>query len=179
MYDFDYEDDTLAALGVLKLLKERQPDRFDCLLKQYKTLEWQVLEELTWEAIWELFDTAENDFDQEFEAEVWIIQDESLDTFWVNLQQRARASGGYSDSACRGLIRDIVEYFLCRSGGTIGKIECHTHSGFMSVRLWISPDVFEPMLLGCDIVAFLQYLQAENEKSAMRSKHQKAKKEAA
>lgn len=179
MYDFDYESDTLAALCVLKLLKGRQPDRFDYLVKQYKTLEWQMLDELTWETIWELFDVAENDFDQELEAEVWMIRDASLDVFWANLRQRARASGCYSDSACSGLVRDTAEYFLCRSGRTIGQIECHTHSGSLSVKLWISPDVFEPMLLGCDTVAFLQYLQAENEKSKRQGKRNKAKKEAA
>ncbi len=162
MYDYAYEDDVLSVLRVLKLLKERQPQRFAYLQKAYKELTAETMEELVWEAVWELFDESWNDFDEDFETEVWTIRDASIDAFWGNLRKRALASG--SSKACEGLLKDTLAYFLDCSGNSVVRIECHTHSTAAQIRLWMSPDVYEPSTLGCDVVAFLQYVEAENKR---------------
>ena len=176
MYDYDYESDVLGTLSVLKLLKERQPARFENIRKEFKTLDWRYMEELAWETTWELFDDAFSDFDPDYETDVWAVKDKALDQFWINLRKRARESGSYSDVACRELVRDTLAYFLNASGYTVGKIECIMHSGSVRVKMWMSPDIYEPTLFGADVVTLLRYLQAENDKSAARVKRRKPKK---
>ena len=176
MYEYDYEGDVLGTLSVLKLLKERQPARFESIRKNFKTLEWQYMEELAWEATWELFDSADNDFVPDYETDVWTIRDKAIDQFWINIQKRARASSSYSDMACRELVRDTIAYFLGASSYTIGQMECYMHGGSVSVKMWLSPDIYEPTLFGADVVTLLRYLQAENDKIAARTKKRKSKK---
>lgn len=176
MYDYEYEGDVLAMLRMLKLLKERQPPRYKGICEHYKDVEWQFLDDLAWECAWEVFDEAFSDFDQEYEVEIMVIEDEAIDRFWNNLQNRARESGRYSLSACREYIRDTVEYFLRASSYTVAGIKCITHEKSVTLKLWLSPDTYEPTGFAADIVTFLQYLQAENERNAAHPKKRKVKK---
>ena len=175
MYDYDFESDVLGTLSVLKLLKERQGARFEDMRKNFKTLEWQYMEELAWEATWEVFDSAENDFVPDYETDVWTVRDKAIDQFWINIQKCARESGSYSNMACRELVRDTLAYFLGASSYTVGQIECYMHSGSVRVKIWLSPDIYEPTQFAADVVALLRYLQAENDKSAARAGKRKPK----
>lgn len=176
MYDYEYEDDVLLVLRVLKLLKERQPERYRGICEQYKDVEWQFFDELAWACVWELFDETFNDFDPDYEVEIMVIEDAALDQFWVNLQKNARASDCYSPMACRSYIQDTVEYFLRASGYTVAGIECVAHEKSLKLKLWISPDTYNPVEFATDIVTFLQYLQAENEKNAAHPKKRRSQK---
>ncbi len=176
MYDYEYEEDVLAVLRMLKLLKERQPERYRAICEQYEEVEWQFFDELAWTCVWEVFDETFNDFDPDYEVEIMVVEDAALDRFWTNLQKKARESGSYSLAACRSYIRDTTEYFLRASSYTVAGIECITHEKSLTLKLWISPDTYNPVEFATDIVTFLQYLQAENEKNTARPKKRRAKK---
>ena len=55
-------------------------------------------------------------------------------------------------------------------------IECITHEKSLALKLWISPDTYNPIEFATDIVTFLQYLQEENEKNTAHPKKCRAKK---
>ena len=158
MYDYEYENDILGALRVLKYSQMREPDQFRQQCKCYETLGPETLEDLVWESTWGLFDNAESDFEPDYEADTFTIEDSLLDALWVNILKRARNGDRFSDFASRELFQDTLVYFLTATSCTIGRIDCFFNREGIRVKLWLSRDIWEPIQLANDVVSLLLYL---------------------
>lgn len=159
MYDYEYEDDVLGALRVLKYFQMRKPEQFKAKCRLYERLKPETLDELVWESTWELFDYAESDFEPDYEAETFIIADDLLNAFWEMIQNRAQTNREYSESACRNLFQDTLCYFLTATSNTVVRIDCFFIPSGIQVQLWMSNDIWDPFQLGNDIVTLLLYLE--------------------
>jgi hypothetical protein len=163
MYDYEYEDDVLGVLRVLKYLYLYRPSTLASVLKFYGEIDADGVEEVACNVIWEIFEVSDLDLDEESDMEMVVIQDPLFDRFLELNRQRYQCASCSTSDAHQKKFQDTVEYYLCGVTYSIFDIMYEFSESGVTLRLWLSPDCFEPISLGSALVDLMLAIRKENE----------------
>ena len=162
MYGYDYENEILLLMRILKYLFQHNQDSFHILLSGGEELDCDDLYDTTASLLDCMFADSEIDFDTENQMDVIQLSHPSLDKF-LSLSREWCSLSGTSFGARRKQLEDIMDFFLTGSGYAVYDIKYHFRDNSVLIALWISPDCYEPLLLLNYLVSLLLYVQEENE----------------
>lgn len=161
MYNYDYEFEVLATLRVLKLLHSKRPEVLPGVLSFWDAMDMDTVEEIACNAVWELFDQWECAIDEETELEVITVTD-ALFLRYLELSRRwYTVHVGGCGGAHVQKFQDLACFALQSLGSSIYDITFQHGPDSMVLRLWLSPDCYEPSTLAHSVVDFLLTLEME------------------
>lgn len=165
MYDYEYEEDVMGALRLLKYLYLKDKGSLKSIQQTFPDVDADMMVEVADYAIWELFN---NDFlgeeDEDGELSYITFSDSSIDEF-LELNTRLLELQGIScQDAVRKKIRDAAEYFACSAAHSLFNLQVYFPNGYPVIRYWLSPDCYEAIALGNSILDMLLYFQSENQR---------------
>ena len=162
MYGYDYENEILLLMRVLKYLFQSDQNSFHILLSGGKELDCDDLYD-TAESLFDcIFVNAEIDFDTESQLDVIYLSHPSLDKV-LSLSREWCSLSATSIGARRKQLEDIMDFFLVGAGYIIYDIKYRFTNNSVQITLWMSPEWYEPLLLLNYLVSLLLYVQEENE----------------
>ena len=161
MYDNLYEAEWLQLLRGLKYLQIYQPETFTELLKGFGPL----MDEDVYEALETLlscfFDSIGSDFDDSYELECIEVTSSVLDRF-LSLGMAlcsSRRNGNYF--SYQEKLEDAVEFYLWAGTNCFCGYEVQFCSAAVGIKLFLSPDCYEPAAFVGQVVALLLYIRSE------------------
>jgi len=191
MYGYRREEDLLLSLRLMKYLHQQDPAALKKILELEDSFDEDTIPIIAEYAVWEICQDSvgsyevmhvEYDFDgetycDEYEVEAAefthpaIIRFGRLSSKWNSLK-------GYPIGAWQGKFSLAVNYFLggCES---FCNLECLTRGASGRIKVWLSPDCYDPLEFGNALVDLLLWLQKENERLERALKEAEYGKEAA
>lgn len=112
MYDYEYEEDVLLALRLLKYLQEESPARAQKTVDLFKTLDPEDPYEFIEYTFWDIFTDITFDSNEAEELTIATFSHPGIDRFYA-LATRLELVRGQQSGANQKKVHDIVEFFLC------------------------------------------------------------------
>lgn len=186
MYNYEYEVDVLLFLRLAKYLHQQNPEALRKILERYPDFDLCQLYELAGCVIWEICTQAVFDVEHVVSEDSWEQLDVSFCTFDHPLINRfCELSADWcgvrdqSVGAWQSKLADIVMYFLDEDSHSICRLECYPMGDSARIRVWLSPDCYEPAIFGNALVDMLLFLQRENQRLEGLLKEAEQREEAA
>lgn len=161
MYDYDYEEDILLILRLLKFLHGQDPEAAKKLVGIFKEFTPDEMYELTDLVLWEIFDGVVFDSAPDDESSIVTISHPAIDRLY-ELGQRLESARGRFAVGWLQKIHDIVEFFVCGASNSVYSLELRFFGSRVELQMRLSPDCYEPILLGNSLVDVLLYAQRES-----------------
>jgi hypothetical protein len=163
MYDYEYEYDVLSLLRILKYLDLYQPSSFDHTINFFGEIDLESVEEIIYNAMWEVFEVSYFDLDEESEMDVVVVQDSEFDRFLSLDQQWYQRFSASAIGVGQKKFQDMVEYYLCSMTHSIFDMRYEFSEDGVKLRLWLSPDCFETEVLANALVDLMLAIRKETE----------------
>jgi len=158
MYGYDYEESVLLALRLLKFLHQQDEALAKAFCASGTSVGIDGLLEWVDEAVLSIFPGSFYDEDDEWETSIAVLSHPEITRFCHLSRKWAQRQGIYS-SAWQKKLQDLLVYFLC---GVV-RIETSFTGDQAILRLWLSPDYYDPLSFGNRLVDMLLYIRQENQ----------------
>lgn len=179
MYDYEYEDDILLVLRLMKYLHQQDPKALRAALDDYGTFSADTFYESVETMIWEIYsDSYSTGDDDGFVIEAFSHPE--LDRF-CRLGGSWCKSLGCPANVWKRRVQDTVEYYLVDGSYSVWDLQYFYSDASVEVRVWLSPDSYDPVPYGNSLVDLLLYLRRANEQleALLQGQEAEAGKEAA
>ena len=163
MYGYEYEFDVLAILRILKYLHTNRPNALEDILRFYEKLDIESIEEMAYNAMWEIFDVVDFIVEEDGEMESVRVSDWAFDRFIELGRQMNITAGNTNSNAHQKKFQDTVEYYLCSNNNSIFDMRYEFEEESVEVVIWLSLDCFEPLMLANAMIDLILALEQENE----------------
>lgn len=161
MYDYEYEEDVLISLQMLKYLHDSNPEGFQSVLDFFDNFDPDSFYMAADYAFWEIFQDGASGQDEESDITVLYLS-HPVFNHYLDLGRRWCDLHNCGLSAWQRKIRDTVEYFAVSSGYSVYDWKARFEGGGVQLELWLSPDAYEPMAFNASMLDLLLYIQGEN-----------------
>lgn len=160
MYDYEYEVDLLLVLRLLKFLHMNAPDMVKRVIELYKEIDLDEMFVMVEEILWSIFDDVTFDSDEFDETAIVYFSHSDIDRLY-ELGSRTRDQCGSLSNAWRRKIQDIAEYYILGASNSVYGLSHHFSTNGVVFEARLSPDCYEPELLGNSLVDMLLHVQME------------------
>lgn len=171
MYGYYYETNILFFLRLAKYLHNQDPAALEKILNEMPEFDQyfsdDYCERITYAICSQVVFTDEDVMD-EYTGEAIQISTCFFSHPLINRFCRLSAEWcgvcGQSTAAWQEKLSDIAEYYLMGASDTLFRMECYPKGGSAKIRVWFSPDCYDPIAFGNALVDMLLFLQQENER---------------
>lgn len=160
MYDYEYEQDALLALRLLKFLHRQDKDVLHDLLKQFECSNIDDLVQCAEISIWEIFSDVTFTTDPDWDTDIATFSHPIIDRFY-DLGNRWCAVHGILRSAWMRKTEDVVRYFVGGISYDAAELNFTFSAAHVTLRIKFSPDGSETLLFGNAMVDMLLYMERE------------------
>lgn len=160
MYDYEYEQDALLALRLLKFLHQQDKDALYNLLKEFECSNIEYLVRCAEFSVWEIFSDVIFTTDPEWDTDIATFSHPTIDRFY-DLGNRWCAAHGILRSAWRKKVEDTARYFVGGISCEAAELNFTFSVTHITLRIKFSPDGSEPLLFGNAMVDMLLYMERE------------------
>lgn len=174
MYDYEYEEDVLLTLRLLKYLQEESPARAQEAAELFRTLDPEDPCEFVEYTFWAIFTDLIFDSDVADELTVATLSHPKIDRFF-SLARQLELMGGEISGAIQRKVHDVVEFFLCGPTHSVLQLNTQAVGSSIKIELWLSPDCYDHLPFVNSFIDMLLYFQQENQRleELIRTKKQK------
>lgn len=161
MYEYEYEEDILQMLRILKFLYLQDPDACMRIAQEVDEAGIDELFEISEMAVWELFYDVDFTSVDEFETTEIAFMHTELDRFLQLSNQMRRVKGVQFSLSNRKKLQDAFLFY-------VGFSRCVFDLGYtfyeecVQIRIVQSPDCYDCLEFGNAMVDFLLYIRQEN-----------------
>jgi hypothetical protein len=161
MYDYEYEEDVLISLQMLKYLYDNSPERFEDAIDMFREFDVDAFYMVADYAFWEIFHDgiAEQEEDSDFTV---LHLKHPVFNRYLDMGWRWCEIHNCGINAWQKKIKDIVEYFAVSSSYSVFDWKVDFGGNSVQLELWLSPDFYEPMAFNASLLDLLLYVQREN-----------------
>ena len=163
MYDYEYEEDVLLTLRLLKYLQEENPDRAQDAVAVFKTLAPEDPYEFIEYTFCDIFTDITFDSDEAEELTIATFSHPGIDRFYA-LLARLELIEGQQTGASRKKVHDIVEFFLCGATYSVFQFSVQVVDASVTINLQLSPDCYDPLPFFNSFIDMLLYFQQESQR---------------
>ena len=163
MYGYDYEEDVLLSLRVLRYLYEESPVRAQEVADIFKALDPDEMYEFVEYAFWDIFTDAAFDSEDDSGMGTIDVSHPAIDRFYELAGQLELSRGGDGRGSCRK-IHDVVEFFLCGASYSLYDFNVQFCGIGVRVKLTLSTDCYDPLPFFNSFIDMLLYFQQENQR---------------
>lgn len=164
MYDYNYTEDVLLLLRLLRFLREDDPAGTEELIRTYDELNDDTVYEIAEAAIWGGYGFIEMDYDEECEMSIACLSHPVINRFLSLAEEWQEASGGGSAELFQKKVQDLVEFYVCCGSHSVFEMNFSFSTGAAWIRLTLSPDCYEPLLFANSLVDLLLCFKQENKR---------------
>lgn len=161
MYGYEYEDDVLGTIRVLKYIHDVRPEAFRESMKSFYTMTADDTYDIIVNCMWDLFDDILYDWDDEFEMEVIEFSDTVFSRYLEVGRELCSLRGQNSNVLYQRKLQDITEFYLCEPSYSLWRIEQTITASSYLTRVWLSPDCYEPILFANNLLDMLLHVRKE------------------
>lgn len=165
MYDCEYEEEILTLLRILKFLHLRDNAIDFGTLFCGVELDMDNLYELADCALWELFEDMASGSDEEDETEYILASDPLIERNLALCNEWYGITTGIADV---GKLRDCAEWFL---SGLLWDYSGVVNGDGYFLKLSLSPEYYDSLVLGSAMVDMLLFFQQENTRLEAMLRH--------
>lgn len=172
MYGYEYEEDILLYLRVLKYLHLNDPKSFELILGEFQNIpadagtDYHIYDFITDAMLnaihYCLFPQSESLIDEDWEVEIWCISHPILDRFWA-LSCEWYDDRGYCYSAIEKRFQDLVMYIATATSDAICDLSYNFSRFGVEIGVYLSPYQCDLVQLGNSLLDLLLYVQTETE----------------
>ena len=167
-YDYEYEYEMLTILRLFKYLHLYRPEVFPRSVAYFTAKDADGILEDFYGSVWDMFADVEYSTDPDWETEIIWISDPLFDRFCeLNVQNAPQACTSPWE-AVRRKFQDMIEYYVISCTNALTNLEVPPLGSGLSIRLWLSPDIFEPYDLTNALINLMLGLRAEVEAMEQR-----------
>lgn len=161
MYDYEYEEDILYVLRLLKFLHEQDPAEAERLARHYtKFVPFDDVYDLTESLLWSIFEDVDFDTDEEWDAAIVRFSHPTINRLYGLSRELDQLRGGCS-GGWQKKIRDVLEFFLLGASRSVSDFHVNFPGGRVKIEVRLSSDCYEPFLFANSLVDALLYFQRE------------------
>lgn len=161
MYGYEYEDDVLGTLRLLKYIHDTRPEVFRESMKAFYTITADDTYDIVVNCMWDLFDDIMYDWDDEFEMEIIEFSDTAFTRYLEVGRELCALRGRNSNVLYQRKLQDITEFYLCLPSYSLWRIEQTITASSYLTRVWLSPDCYEPVLFANNLLDMLLHVRKE------------------
>ena len=161
MYGYEYEDDVLGTLRLLKYIHDTRPEVFRESMKAFYTITADDTYDIVVNCMWDLFDDIMYDWDDEFEMEIIEFSDTAFSRYLEVSRELCALRGRNSNVLYQRKLQDITEFYLCAPSYSLWRIEQTITASSYLTRVWLSPDCYEPVLFANNLLDMLLHVRKE------------------
>lgn len=164
MYDYEYENDVLLMLRVLKYLHKYEPAVFVAIMKHLEDVDFDGLYDNMYFILWNVFEVEMADEDEEdsYGCGMMYMGHPVLNEFLKLSYQYCDLSGDLPASY-RKKLQDIILFHLVATSASIYDYECRYEDTDLCVAIWFTDCYDLPGFLA-GLVDLVMYVQQENER---------------
>ena len=162
MYQYEYEDDALLLLRLLKFFSLHRPEQLKIILRDFKCLDFNFVYEIVFSALTELFLDYESDWDEDTGLETLQLSHPTWNRFLTLSREYCSLSGLPCDSG-RQKMETIVDFYLIDAGNSVVNTRFYYEPESVSIRMEMSIDCYEPLMFANSLVDLMSYFEQENE----------------
>lgn len=161
MYGYEYEDDILLFLRLIKFLQVYHPEVYERIIKFYPPVCEDDMYVIVDDLLWAFLDEApNNDENEEDGLTVVRLSDEVIDQLY------AQGFKGNHLFPCKvgawqEKIKDVFCFFVARSTNSVYNAKFHFCGGSVTFDITLSLDCYEPLEFLNSIVDMLLYCHRE------------------
>lgn len=163
MYGYEYEDDILLILRLLKYLHEQDPKTAERLSAYWGELDLDYPFDMAEGILWEIFSNAEFDEDLESETTVTTISHPIIDRLY-ELGRELEGIQGKHRGSWHQKIHDIAEFFIYGASYSVADLNMSVISGTVKIQVRYSYDCYDSIRFGNSLIDVLLYCQQEHER---------------
>ena len=163
MYDYEYEEEVLLTLRLLKYLQEENPDRAQDAVATFKTLATEDPYEFIEYTFWDIFTDITFDSDEAEELTIATFSHPGIDRFYA-LATRLELIAGQQTGASQKKVHDIVEFFLCGATYSVFQFSIQAVETSVTINLQLSPDCYDPLPFFNSFIDMLLYFRQESQR---------------
>ena len=161
MYDYEYEEDVLISLQMLKYLHDNNPERFQHTLDMFSEFDVDTFYMAADYAFWGIFDDSMAGQEEDYDFTVLYLRHPAFNRY-LDMGWRWCELHNCVFSVWQKKIKDIVEYFVVGGSYSIYDWKVSFEGNSVQLELWLSPDSYEPMAFNASLLDLLLYVQREN-----------------
>jgi len=178
MYDYDYEEVVLLGLRVMKYLHQYAPQELNRILDYFETFDIDSFYCAADCGMWAIFDDSASEIEEETDFETISFRHPELNRFY-DLGRRWCSLHDCFYSAWQERIKDAVNYYVIDYSYSVYDMKISFEGDGVQIKVWLSPDCYDPMYFTASLLDLLLYLQTENrrlehELEALESEHKEA-----
>ena len=176
MYDYEYENEILLSLRILKYLQEENPGSAQDAVNIFKTLAPEDVYGVIDYMFWDIFPNITFSSDADDELTIATFSHPEIDRFCA-LAMRLDHAKGLQSGANRRKVHDLVEFFLCGPTASVLQFNIQVVEASVMINVHLSPDCYEPLLFFNSFIDMLLYFQQENQRleELIRQEEEKTK----
>ena len=163
MYNCDYEYDIMAVLRILKFLAVYKPEAAKHMAARYNRFDLDDVLLFLYEELNNAVDDVYNEYDEENDAELLLLWDESFEEF-ISMTAALSPQPRYSRCAAEKKFEDIVMFFFSDRNSGIYDLEFVRQAGRLYLKLVLMNDYCEPDGVAFAVTDLLIYIRKENER---------------
>lgn len=160
MYRYDYENDILLLLRILKYLHQYSKKSFHILLGGDPEFDWDYLYDVTGDLLGDIFPDFEIDWDEEYGTDIITLSHPVLDKF-LSLSSEWSGISGTPFHSRKKKLENLIDFFVVEAGYSVLGNKCAFADNSVRIMLWMSPDCYEPLLFLNSLISLLIYIQEE------------------
>lgn len=158
MYDYEYENDVLLFLRLLKFLHTEYPFVLEQIIKDYPTADeediWMILDEL----LMAVFD--EGAPDEGDDMMTVRFSDERIDRLYTQGCKHSEILP-YQINAWQEKIKDVFLFYVAGTSYSVFDIRYHFSGDGVKFDITLSPDCYEPRVFLNSIINMILYCKRE------------------
>lgn len=162
MYPYEYEDEVLLSLRLLKFLYDQDPDGAKELIGSSEG-SVDSLMMIAESAIWWIFHDVVFEDDDEWESSIATFTHPAIDRF-CTLSAKWLCRQSINSGAWLRKVQDVPEYFAYNVSHSVARAEVRYTGGHAVLWVRFSTDCYEYLTLGNALVDMLIYFQQENQR---------------
>lgn len=163
MYDYEYEEDVLLTLRLLKYLQEESPARAQEAVEAFKTLVPEDPYEFIEYTFWDIFTDITFASDEAEELTIATFSHREINRFYA-LLARLELIEGQQTGASQKKVHDIVEFFLCGATYSVFQFSVQVVDASVTINLQLSPDCYDPLPFFNSFIDILLYFRQESQR---------------
>lgn len=158
MYGYDYENEILALLRILKYIQLYRPDELKDAVKYCRDVDTiDAIGEMAWGA----FDQTVATFQDDTGEEIYYVYDGLFNHFFELNLAHLQSGNTCKWEPARKKLFDLAAFYLCSGCNTIFDVDAVYYSGGIALKIILSLDVYDPDELANAVVDFLLALRLE------------------
>ena len=162
MYGFDYEEDILGVLRLLKYLSIKEPEHERRIRNYYDAFNEDDVFQLAQDAIWAIYDDAFFTEDEESQMAVVMVRHKEFDRFLALGLEWQTLNGVGNSTAYGRKLQDAFCFFVADMTHSVFDVAFHCQSAMPVIEVWLSPDCFEEVPFANVMLDLLIYIEQEN-----------------